>query len=162
MCPRVTHIVGDFNPPSPCGEGRLRGGRMNAPCKFQSTLPMRGGTSAYASPSATRAFQSTLPMRGGTPLRTGVISKISYFNPPSPCGEGRTAPNTRYSSSGISIHPPHAGRDPCACHHIPLRIISIHPPHAGRDPFLTGLLYHANYFNPPSPCGEGPIAIYNK
>ena len=34
----------------------------------------------------------------------------------------------------ISIHPPHAGRDPQVfSQHIDLSRISIHPPHAGRD-----------------------------
>ena len=83
---------------------------------------------------------------------------------------------------GISIHPPHAGRDaaecgagknskdfnpPSPCGEGRDRItesgrtglISIHPPHAGRD--STGILdRHPEYhFNPPSPCGEGLSAL---
>ena len=80
---------GDFNPPSPCGEGPahlflatpapqfqstlpMRGGTLRSTFKikrirFQSTLPMRGGTVTYSVDGvAVRAFQSTLPMRGGT------------------------------------------------------------------------------------------------
>ena len=33
--------------------------------------------------------------------------------------------------------------------------ISIHPPHAGRDLTIKGKIKLINYFNPPSPCGEG-------
>ena len=80
----------------------------------------------------------------------------------------------------ISIHPPRVGRDRCLT---TLRIvsnISIHPPRVGRDnytPFFdsTLLIFQStlpvwggtsrpsalcatmNYFNPPSPCGEGPL-----
>ena len=55
-------------------------------------------------------FQSTLPMRGGTHRRVYA-------------GQHR----------GISIHPPHAGRDLGWCR----------------------AQHRAPYFNPPSPCGEG-------
>ena len=34
----------DFNPPSPCGEGPDKQGSANRHLRFQSTLPMRGGT----------------------------------------------------------------------------------------------------------------------
>ena len=56
----------NFNPPSPCGEGRRS----------------KGGSKKYG------GFQSTLPMRGGTP-----------------------SPAEKRHQYGISIHPPHAGRD---------------------------------------------------
>ena len=36
----------DFNPPSPCGEGRRQAGIVRRAAKFQSTLPVWGGTFA--------------------------------------------------------------------------------------------------------------------
>ena len=83
-----------------------------ARCKlFQSTLPMRGGTKRKLMLWRYNIFQSTLPMRGGTKgvgtgggpsfisihpphagrdLRFYSLFLLSiYFNPPSPCGEGR-------------------------------------------------------------------------
>ena len=57
----------DFNPPSPCGEGRRLVHILARIFLFQSTLPMRGGTSAGGNQTETKLFQSTLPMRGGTP-----------------------------------------------------------------------------------------------
>ena len=56
---------------------------------------------------------------------------------------------------GISIHPPHAGRD-CQLPHAAVSLyISIHPPHAGRDSILMIIILLFLHFNPPSPCGEG-------
>ena len=55
-------------------------------------------------------FQSTLPMRGGT-QRRNLPGLWSYFNPPSPCGEGLAFIPHRFLPFQISIHPPHAGRD---------------------------------------------------
>ena len=35
--------------------------------------------------------------------------------------------------------------------------ISIHPPRAGRDSVATKEVHHGCYFNPPAPCGAGPL-----
>ena len=103
----------NFNPPSPCGEGPLRFRRAAKTSQFQSTLPVWGGTAtSFFSFIINTSFQSTLPVWGGTkthylhgnnyyisihPPRVGRDSVAAetgnlliYFNPPSPCGEGRT------------------------------------------------------------------------
>ncbi len=59
--------VRDFNPRSPCGERRLRWAGWTGWLTFQSTLPVRGATSAFH-----------------LPLKTEFD-----FNPRSPCGERR-------------------------------------------------------------------------
>ena len=100
-------------------------------------------------------FQSTRPVRGGTTY-AHIASGFGHFNPPAPCGAGRWQPvetkqailfqSTRPVRGGtiafsvgryasiISIHPPRAGRDVrwwvCTRKH---GEISIHPPRAGRD-----------------------------
>ena len=61
-------------------------------------------------------------------------ASTSYFNPPSPCGEGLA------SALGAAV----------ATH------ISIHPPRVGRDEHGTRVHALSAHFNPPSPCGEGP------
>ena len=81
---------------------------------------------------------------------------LYYFNPPAPCGTGRSRSSLTTSTNGISIHPPLAGRDCSQREYMtphslfqstrPLRdgtnrailvlrscCISIHPPLAGRD-----------------------------
>ena len=59
-------------------------------CRFQSTLPMRGATTAIGSLQFLLIFQSTLPMRGAT-----LLPVLLFLPLP------------------ISIHTPHAGSDPC-------------------------------------------------
>ena len=125
---------------------------------FQSTLPVWGGTSAVPGDGGCRIFQSTLPVWGGTtdnlfvwslvpisihPPRVGrdasrsahILSKTFYFNPPSPCGEGRLSVFLRVERGQISIHPPRVGRD---CR-------------------TTTKNVERRDFNPPSPCGEGHL-----
>ena len=65
--PRACVRGHDFNPHSPCGERRdhiVNGLRIT---KFQSTLPLRGATTACRTSARSRIqFQSTLPLQGAT------------------------------------------------------------------------------------------------
>ena len=103
-----------FNPRAPCGARRAGAGGHSAPHRFQSTRPMRGATYKELEIDLDGLFQSTRPMRGAT---TNSISRA---------GDG-----------GVSIHAPHAGRDPKLSH------------------CLTS--FHG--FNPRAPCGARPISI---
>ena len=78
----------NFNPPAPCGAGRQSGNWAWRRIGFQSTRPVRGGTATVAIHFSSKAFQSTRPVRGGTRLFPFLLA-----------------------NSGISIHPPRAGRD---------------------------------------------------
>ena len=148
-----------FNPPAPCGAGQHlrtqlndmmrisihppRAGRDVYLCHnrchifaFQSTRPVRGGTTGPSNFSKIFIFQSTRPVRGGTRMDFICSMLQSNFNPPAPCGAGR----------GWTLFAPCYNR------------ISIHPPRAGRD-----LRQHTNQrtgqnFNPPAPCGAGLAA----
>ena len=55
----------------------------------------------------------------------------------------------------ISIHPPLAGRDAFFFCVVEISRISIHPPLAGRDKKLVQAKYTVADFNPPAPCGAG-------
>ena len=79
----------DFNPPSPWGEGRGPNVIIGRTLRFQSTLPVGGGTIQVHIVHNRSKFQSTLPVGGGT--KAIGINKIinNNFNPPSPWGEGR-------------------------------------------------------------------------
>ena len=91
MEPKVTSTTFYFNPPAPCGAGQKFFGRSLHIGLFQSTRPVRGGTSPVSGccakppisihpPRAGRdsaragaahhitTFQSTRPVRGGTSL----------------------------------------------------------------------------------------------
>ena len=123
--------------------------------KFQSTLPVRGGTFCQRIPLSRNhfnppspcgeglhpgqksdiilLFQSTLPVRGGTRRHGKRHTETKDFNPPSPCGEGRPGIyNSRDHQEFQSTLPVRGG----TVHMIVNRIdgmISIHPPRAGRD-----------------------------
>ena len=126
----------NFNPPSPCGEGLALGGGGHTGVGI-SIHPPRVGRDwvKWDKPSACS----------------------SDFNPPSPCGEGLDRGLRALQVCAISIHPPRVGRDFdvfCCCS---ASLISIHPPRVGRDSTRDFMPETADYFNPPSPCGEGPV-----
>ena len=145
--------------------------------KFQSTHPVRGGTRAIGKTMLTQKFQSTHPVRGGTcsdrsrlwirsisihPPRAGWDSgyaaeylRNDHFNPPTPCGVGRSSIGfPRRRSKFQSTHPVRGGTcrraEGCA-----LRWISIHPPRAGWDLRGRRPVDQLRNFNPPTPCGVG-------
>ena len=65
-----------------------------------------------------------------------LISTNTYFNPPTPCGVGPSAPPYFVWTLFISIHPPRVGWD-FTNHFFKIAIKN---------------------FNPPTPCGVGPVA----
>ena len=146
----------NFNPRAPCGARPAPSiDTLQAAMLFQSTRPMRGATGITAVDFRGIAkFQSTRPMRGATPAVWATIT-----------------------ASRISIHAPHAGRDPhnigagrikgvyfnprapCGARPVVDPIphtfspISIHAPHAGRDLLFPDFCIDCQYFNPRAPCG---------
>ena len=122
----------DFNPPSPCGEGPLHALDDVTHQGFQSTLPVWGGTVVEYHPAkADYVFQSTLPVWGGTTPPLPPNRCASYFNPPSPCGEGPLAAESVVDSE--DFNPP----SPC-----------------GEGPPASPSWQTWPDFNPPSPCGN--------
>ena len=57
-------LADDFNPPSPCGEGRAEAEKIKQSDAFQSTLPVRGGTRHIVVPQVVEAI-SIHPPRAG-------------------------------------------------------------------------------------------------
>ena len=122
-------------------------------------------------------FQSTLPVWGGTLQGKSSPLSARYFNPPSPCGEGRrnlparsfadifqsTLPvwgGTKYTAflavcKAFQSTLPVWGGTKLVCNVDETLLISIHPPRVGRDTRSCWLAGCIEYFNPPSPCGEG-------
>ena len=123
----------DFNPPAPCGAGLELDFNRGFHLLFQSTRPVRGGTT-HVIINSPEELISIHPPRAGRDFL--VISLLV--------------------SSWISIHPPRAGRDGSYLQRWSFRkTISIHPPRAGRD--VPAHLLHRDFddFNPPAPCGAG-------
>ena len=126
-------LLPDFNPPSPCGEGRLTWKHWIDFCGISIHPPRVGRDGGFLMDfQAFTKFQSTLPVWGGT-----------------------AAAQQRQTSIEISIHPPRVGRDNGYELAVPSETISIHPPRVGRDSAPTPSASMRAYFNPPSPCGEG-------
>ena len=100
-----------FNPPSPCGEGPREGNGMAKCYVFQSTLPVWGGTRSGRITNAVRVISIHPPRVGRDGPGTLMPDFPHDFNPPSPCGEGRSQGCRNDHKSVISIHPPRVGRD---------------------------------------------------
>ena len=104
---------------------------------FQSTRPLRGGTplSSYTTPPL--KFQSTRPLRGGTQARK-ARTQSPEFQSTRPLRGGTRADHHDQRELQISIHPPLAGRD---------------------TSLFVGFAFCSD-FNPPAPCGAGPLIRY--
>ena len=149
-------VHGDFNPPSPCGEGQAVLISIRPEWVFQSTLPARGGT--YSREWATRlCLISIHPPRGGRDINNGNAARDRpNFNPPSPWGEGPNglwrAPTQRH------FNPPSPWGEG------PLRIMGLIPGSLFQSTLPVGggtwpgkaACCPRPDFNPPSPWGEGP------
>ena len=82
-------LSGDFNPRSPCGERQIAKITAVDDSGFQSTLPVRGATAPILT-ILPYAFISIHAPRAGSDIGRGaIITRASYFNPRSPCGERR-------------------------------------------------------------------------
>ena len=146
-----------FNPPSPCGEGRDWELMTKRQYKFQSTLPVWGGTESCCSISTERMISIHPPRVGRDSCAWRWSACAVYFNPPSPCGEGLagtrsigrafefqstlpvwggTLRQRRSFSSGMKFQstlPVWGGTGNRRRNHLPCVRISIHPPRVGRD-----------------------------
>ena len=122
-----------FNPPTPCGVGRVVVSTVPKPPAFQSTHPVRGGTICAPSPRRAVTFQSTHPVRGGTLIN--IKLDRAFF---------------------ISIHPPRAGWDgECSIIIEDGYVFQSTHPVRGGTASRWAIWPPQAYFNPPTPCGVG-------
>ena len=90
---RSGQIQRDFNPPAPCGTGLPQTALAVVGPRFQSTRPMRDGTSRELVQAWSTRISIHPPHAGRDALgrqQWHVGSK--NFNPPAPCGTGRGLP----------------------------------------------------------------------
>ena len=122
--------------------------------EFQSTRPLRGGTSVLTGPSLNRLISIHPPLAGRDEdeLYHSCKRDISIHPPLAGRDKGLLV-TLRFAD--ISIHPPLAGRDTARDIKGDLLYISIHPPLAGRDPGQPSPAGKPGHFNPPAPCGAG-------
>ncbi len=128
----------NFNPRSPRGERLLMRKQIQQQQYFNPRSPRGERLKSQWIEPTTSAFQSTLPAGGATIMRTVGASPDDVFQSTLPAG-GATGESVCIASRrAISIHAPRGGSD-------------------GRNSILRGR--HEN-FNPRSPRGERPTAIY--
>ena len=135
--PKRVYRFDDFNPPTPCGVGRRGHRPQRGTSQFQSTHPVRGGTSNFSLLFVVEIFQSTHPVRGGT-CHSRCPSGCSRFQSTHPVRGGTKLSKTRMATRQFqSTHPVRGGTLKYfrICNHA--AIISIHPPRAGWDVFLA-------------------------
>ena len=106
-------------------------------CQFQSTRPLRDGTDIRAWQLSEEVISIHPPLAGRDLIPGGQVSTRSNFNPPAPCGTGRSHKSAFVKDLHISIHPPLAGRDI-------------------EEELDDG---SGTYFNPPAPCGTGRASL---
>ena len=169
-----------FNPPSPCGEGHPETAVTSAIPEFQSTLPVWGGTTPADIEAWNRGISIHPPRvgRDWSAVEPGAVPAGISIHPPR-VGRDVGLRVRVLEAASISIHPPRVGRD--SVYHM-LRIRGsgfqstlpvwggtgvyvreiAEPGFQSTLPVWGGTVPHwavvaaLRYFNPPSPCGEGP------
>ena len=125
---------------------------------FQSTRPLRDGTQRHRQRRSHRHSISIHPPLAGRDGKSAASAGAEFeFQSTRPLRDGTDLDHDSLTSSAISIHPPLAGRDFGGRRCFDCRIISIHPPLAGRDYWKPLRRCRGRNFNPPAPCGTGPI-----
>ena len=145
-----------FNPPSPCGEGQQVQRMDSATRKFQSTLPVWGGTVVLYDCLLILKISIHPPRVGRDGSASRCAFRKSSFQSTLPVWGGTTVSKAKRAANNISIHPPRVGRDlsvsmlfatggvfqstlpvwggtEYAAGAFTSFIISIHPPRVGRD-----------------------------
>ena len=132
-CTRAATRCQNFNPPIPCGMGRMIRTSPSACWNFNPPIPCGMGRGGETSWTLDDVFQSTHPVWDGTSLDSDKKYLHLYFNPPIPCGMGRA--HSPQVCTGITI--------------------SIHPSRVGWDENCLDAAADELHFNPPIPCGMG-------
>ena len=146
----------DFNPPAPCGAGHAGAFQSISDILFQSTRPVRGGTSYCVARYKQDAISIHPPRAGRDGEGRCAQSELKDFNPPAPCGAGPLRCCRCGYQRWISIHPPRAGRDSETrlCQIQQKEFQSTRPVRGGTH--ITAPPQNLNkHFNPPAPCGAG-------
>ena len=123
----------NFNPRSPHGERLLQVGKRMMKFDFNPRSPHGERHSCGGDYCVGWKFQSTLPARGATEISSIVSDRDS-----------------------ISIHAPRTGSDDAFERCVHFKAISIHAPRTGSDPTSKPRLRRQRNFNPRSPHGERP------
>ena len=127
---------------------------------FQSTLPVWGGTTPGCTLTLAMSISIHPPRVGRDQWVCVNVPPYTVFQSTLPVWGGTRSVRTTNAVRVISIHPPRVGRDFFTISSsLDKYLISIHPPRVGRDRGNSDQGGRPAYFNPPSPCGEGLLAV---
>ena len=124
----------NFNPPTPCGVGLHSSRKWNNCADFNPPTPCGVGQCQLFSRPFPRWISIHPPRVGWDSVfcnHRHIVFK--NFNPPTPCGVGQCRAFQTVQSHTISIHPPRVGWDKDSLAMVLRLIISIHPPRVGWD-----------------------------
>ena len=144
-----------FNPRAPCGARQAALHHRRRHVRFNPRAPCGARRGACRAIYLAGTFQSTRPMRGATRTDTGqrACTRVSIHAPHA--GRDPRPPQGRYHKE-VSIHAPHAGRDFVQQSVALDAAVSIHAPRAGRDSKRRNCHNREEGFNPRAPCGARP------
>ena len=117
---------------------------------------MRGGTTDTSTEHSNTKISIHPPHAGRDRFIIDTQPRRRYFNPPSPCGEGRDLPILEPEAEKNFNPPSPCGEGPhivIVIHHRPT--ISIHPPHAGRDAAAARIIRAHRLFQSTLPMRGG-------
>ena len=102
--------ITDFNPPAPCGAGQKPSTGIAEEINFNPPAPCGAGRRLGHFLPRFRHFNPPAPCGAGL-VELCRSDPGDNFNPPAPCGAGRAGIQLRAVAGAISIHPPLVGRD---------------------------------------------------
>ena len=148
-----------FNPRAPCGARPSDSPVFMLEMTFQSTRPVWGATHRTAYSTTCRVVSIHAPRVG----RDWGFTKIWYgrwrFNPRAPCGARPAIDHLMTLSMAFQSTRPVWGATYFAPHFVYRSGVSIHAPHAGRDPRAAPITIRAARFNPRAPCGARHLVL---
>ena len=120
---------------------------------FQSTRPMRGATLYHGRAQSHRRVSIHAPHAGRDEHGRRCRGQPGRFNPRAPCGARPKALEKEEEMKMFQSTRPMRGATRCPSSRPSLDRVSIHAPHAGRDPSLSRFAVRRMCFNPRAPCG---------
>ena len=145
-----------FQSTRPMRGATFRAAKFERLIEFQSTRPMRGATAQAKTDDTDNQVSIHAPHAGRDPVRCVWLRLRESFNPRAPCGARPSIVPSLLRFFVFQSTRPMRG----ATEHISLSrsffYVSIHAPHAGRDPSVIVYPFPRNSFNPRAPCGARP------
>ena len=142
-----------FNPRAPCGARPMTLPFSPSAQRFQSTRPMRGATGRRDEAARLEGVSIHAPHAGRDFIPPSFGGRNKSFNPRAPCGARRLSTQLLHVEEEFQSTRPMRGATGLDAMADRFVGVSIHAPHAGRDPSAICPRRLVMSFNPRAPCG---------